>query len=82
MSGPDVWANLWAVCVAYPLQAICLVLIVFALGNVVALCIVSPARPSPDEQSLDDQEQLNAVTRPASLPTHWDRSGGNWWGKL
>lgn len=82
MTAADVFAHLWAVCAAYPLQSAVFVLVLVALGTVFALILLSPARPTPDEQKQDDLDQLAAVTRPTPLPIDWNRSGGNWWGHL
>jgi hypothetical protein len=76
MTAPDIWMHLWAVCLAYPAQAIALVVVLFGLGNVVALCLVSLARPElPLHQWEDDDEQYAAVSRPAPLP--WGRARGD-----
>jgi hypothetical protein len=81
MTAPEVWMHLWAVCLAYPAQAIAFVVVVFGLGNVVALCLVSMGRPElPLHQWEDDDEQARAVSRPVSLET-WRRSGAGWTGK-
>lgn len=79
MTAAEVWIHLWAVCQAYPLQAIAFVLVVFGLGNVVALILLSPASPTPSEREQDDRDQLAALSRPAELPNNWGRSGGTWW---
>ena len=77
MTAADLWLHLWAVCLMYPAQAIAFVVVVFGLGTMVALCLVSMGRPElPLHQWEDDYEQARAVTRPAPLPVPWGRSGG------
>ncbi len=81
MTAPDIWLHLWAICLAYPAQAIAFVVVVFGLGTMVALCLVSMGRPElPLYQWEDDDEQHRAVSRPVPLET-WRRSGAGWTGK-
>ena len=68
MTGSGLWPSLWALALAYPVQSIMLLVVVWCLGIVVALCIVSPARQDlPLHQWEDDDEQHRAVSRPAPL---------------
>jgi fatty acid desaturase len=61
-------ATLWALAIAYPAQAILLVVVLWLFVIVVVLALVSMARPElPLHQWADDDEQRRAVTRPASL---------------
>lgn len=61
-------AALWALALAYPAQAILLLVVLWLFVIVVMVALVSMTRPElPLHQWADDDEQHCAVTRPASL---------------
>lgn len=82
MMAPDLWHRLWQLVLTYPSLAFMLVVILCLVGTLIALALVSMARPHvPLDQWEDDAEQHKAVSRPVPLET-WGRGGGNWRGDL
>lgn len=79
----DLWSRIWLLCVAYPIWAVTLALVIWCLiGTVFGLCICAMGRPrSPEAQRREDEDQAAAISGRAPLET-WRRSDGNWKGEL
>lgn len=78
----DLWSRIWLLATAYPALTFVFLVILFLAGTLVALAIVSMARPRlPLDQWQDDQDQHEAVSGRMPLET-WPRAGGNWRGDL
>lgn len=77
-------AELWAWAQAYPVLATIFGLILWLTTGLFAAMVWALIRLPPNtlDAAQDDDEEFQAVTKPAPLPVSWGRSGGNWWGKL
>ena len=82
MSGADIWATLWDLCMQYPGQASMLAVVLWLLAVCLVRVLLTMVRPTaPADRRRDDDDQHRTVSKPAPLDS-WRRSGGNWHGDL